>query len=73
MSNSKIVKLDNLSLDNLLNEDAELIPLMTSEDEEEINKEEAERILNALKADEQDSQKKKAPVKASRRARGKDW
>ncbi len=48
MSNSKIVKLDNLSLDNLLNEDAELIPLMTSEDEEEINKEDIPDILPIL-------------------------
>ena len=48
MSNSKILKLDNLSLDNLLNEDAELIPLMTTEDEEEINKEDIPEILPIL-------------------------
>lgn len=40
---------------------------------DEINKEEAERILKALQADEQDAQKKKPPVRGSRRARGKDW
>ena len=31
--------LDNLSLHSMLNEDSELIPLMTPEDEEIINKE----------------------------------
>jgi len=39
MSKSKIVTLDSLSLSNILNEDSELIPLMTPEDEEIINKE----------------------------------
>ena len=40
---------------------------------EQINKDEAERILNALRADEKEAQKKKAPVRGTRRARGKDW
>ena len=40
MSNSKVIKIDSLSLQNMLDEDSELIPLMTPEDEEEINKEE---------------------------------
>ena len=39
MSKSKILTLDSLSLSNILNEDSELIPLMTPEDEEIINKE----------------------------------
>jgi ATP-dependent Lon protease len=39
MSNQKILTLDNLSLQEI-NTDAELIPLLTPEDEEEMNKEE---------------------------------
>ena len=39
MSNQKIITLDNLSLQEI-NSDAELIPLLTPEDEEEMNKEE---------------------------------
>ena len=38
MSNSKIFNIDNLSSQEF-DEDAELIPLMTTEDEEEINSE----------------------------------
>lgn len=38
MQNSKIITLDNLSLQEM-NEDAELIPLLTPEDEEEMNNE----------------------------------
>src|SRR5690606_2770947 len=38
MKNSKLLHIDSLSLENL-DEDAELIPLMTPEDEEEINQE----------------------------------
>ena len=34
MSKTKIIKLDSLSFQNIMNEDAELIPLMTPEDEE---------------------------------------
>ncbi|REH47440.1 ATP-dependent Lon protease [Tenacibaculum gallaicum] len=39
MSKSKILHLDNLSLQDVFNEDSELIPLLTPEDEELINKE----------------------------------
>ena len=48
MSNSKVIKIDSLSLQNMLDEDSELIPLMTAEDEEEINKEEIPKILSPL-------------------------
>ena len=48
MSNTKFLKMDNLSLDNILDEDADLIPLMTPEDEEEINKEDLPDILPIL-------------------------
>ena len=48
MSKSKIVTLDSLSLSNILNEDSELIPLMTPEDEEIINKEDIPEILSIL-------------------------
>ena len=48
MSKSKIITLDNLSLSNILNEDSELIPLMTPEDEELINSEEIPTILPIL-------------------------
>jgi len=40
--------LDNLSLHSMLNEDSELIPLMTPEDEEIINKESVPEILPIL-------------------------
>jgi len=39
MSNLKFLNLDNLSLQHILDEDSELIPLMTPEDEAEFNKE----------------------------------
>ncbi len=45
MSDSKFIKLDNLSFQQIFDEDAELIPLMTPEDEEKINK---EKIPNEL-------------------------
>ena len=48
MSNSKVIKIDSLSLQNMLDEDSELIPLMTPEDEEEINKEEIPKVLSIL-------------------------
>ncbi|WP_298880067.1 endopeptidase La [uncultured Polaribacter sp.] len=48
MSKPKIMHLDNLSLQNMLNEDSELIPLMTPEDEEIINKESVPEILPIL-------------------------
>jgi ATP-dependent Lon protease len=48
MSKPKIMHLDNLSLQNMLNEDSELIPLMTPEDEEIINKESVPEVLPIL-------------------------
>ncbi|MCH3882921.1 MULTISPECIES: endopeptidase La [Tenacibaculum] len=48
MSKSKIIHLDSLSLQDMMNEDSELIPLMTPEDEEIINKEEVPEILPIL-------------------------
>ena len=48
MSKSKIFKLDNLSLQHMLDDDADLIPLMTPEDEEEINNEDIPSVLPIL-------------------------
>jgi ATP-dependent Lon protease len=48
MSKSKIVTLDSLSFSDILNEDSELIPLMTPEDEEIINSEEVPEVLPIL-------------------------
>ncbi len=48
MSNSKFLKMDNLSFQNILDDDADLIPLMTPEDEEEINKEDVPEVLPIL-------------------------
>lgn len=48
MSKSKTITLDSLSLSNMLNEDSELIPLMTPEDEEIINNEGVPEILSIL-------------------------
>jgi ATP-dependent Lon protease len=48
MSRSKFLTIDNLSLQHILDEDAELIPLMTPEDEEEINKEDVPDVLPIL-------------------------
>ncbi|MFY0603288.1 MAG: endopeptidase La [Flavobacteriaceae bacterium] len=48
MSKPKIMTLDTLSLNDMLNEDSELIPLMTPEDEELINSEEVPEILPIL-------------------------
>ncbi|MCF6297359.1 MAG: endopeptidase La [Flavobacteriaceae bacterium] len=48
MSNTKFLNIDNLSLQNILDEDAELIPLMTPEDEEEIQKEDVPEVLPIL-------------------------
>ncbi|MDA9093108.1 endopeptidase La [Polaribacter sp.] len=48
MSKPKITTLDSLSLHNVLNEDSELIPLMTPEDEEIINNESVPEILSIL-------------------------
>jgi tetratricopeptide (TPR) repeat protein len=41
--------------------------------EDKINKDEAERLLNAVESDEQEAQKRKAPVPADRRRAVKDW
>ena len=48
MSNPKFLNIDNLSLQHIMDEDSELIPLMTPEDEEEINKEDVPEILPIL-------------------------
>jgi len=48
MSNPKFLSIDNLSLQNILDDEAELIPLMTPEDEEEIKKEDVPEILSIL-------------------------
>lgn len=48
MSKSKFLKMDNLSLQHILDEDADLIPLMTPEDEAEINKEDVPEVLPIL-------------------------
>ena len=48
MSRSKIIHLDNLSLQDMINEDSELIPLLTPEDEELINKEDVPSELPIL-------------------------
>ncbi|MFO7720018.1 MAG: endopeptidase La [Gillisia sp.] len=47
MAKSKLMNIDSLSFQGI-DEDAELIPLMTPEDEEEINKEELPEILPIL-------------------------
>ncbi|MDB9830639.1 endopeptidase La [Polaribacter sp.] len=48
MSKPKTTTLDSLSLHSVLNEDSELIPLMTAEDEEIINKESVPETLSIL-------------------------
>jgi ATP-dependent Lon protease len=48
MSKPKITTLDSLSLHSVLNEDSELIPLMTPEDEEIINNESGPETLSIL-------------------------
>ena len=48
MSKSKIISLDSLSLQDMINEDSELIPLLTPEDEEKINKEDIPETLPVL-------------------------
>ena len=48
MSKPKVMRLDNMSLHSMLNEDSELIPLMTPEDEEIINKESVPETLPIL-------------------------
>ncbi|MCK5815964.1 MAG: endopeptidase La [Flavobacteriaceae bacterium] len=48
MSDSNFLKIDNLSFQRMFDDDAELIPLMTPEDEERINKEEIPEELAIL-------------------------
>ncbi|CAL2081732.1 endopeptidase La [Tenacibaculum sp. 190524A02b] len=48
MSKSKIIHLDSLSLQDVFNENSELIPLLTPEDEENMNKEEIPSELPIL-------------------------
>ncbi|WP_117883012.1 endopeptidase La [Aureibaculum luteum] len=48
MSDPKFLNIDNLSLQNMLDEDSELIPLMTPEDEEEIKNEAIPEVLPIL-------------------------
>ena len=48
MSTTKFMNIDNLSLQHILDEDAELIPLMSPEDEEEMKKEDVPKILPLL-------------------------
>lgn len=48
MSNPKFLNIDNLSLQHILDDEAELIPLMTPEDEEEIKKEDVPEVLPIL-------------------------
>ncbi len=45
MKFNKILDIDSLSLDTILNDDAEFIPLMTNEDENEMEKEEVPEVL----------------------------
>ncbi len=48
MSGSTKIRIDNMSLQEIIDEDAELIPLMSPEDEELINKEEIPTVLPIL-------------------------
>ena len=48
MSNPKFLNIDSMSLQHMLDEDSELIPLMTPEDEEEIKKESIPEVLPIL-------------------------
>ncbi|MBS9774323.1 MAG: endopeptidase La [Tenacibaculum sp.] len=48
MSKTKIIHLDSLSLEDAVNENSELIPLLTPEDEEIINKEDVPEVLPIL-------------------------
>jgi len=48
MSNPKYLNIDSLSLQQIIDEDSELIPLMTPEDEEEIRNEQVPDILPIL-------------------------
>lgn len=48
MNNPKFLNIDNLSLQEIMDEESELIPLMTPEDEEEIQREEVPETLPIL-------------------------
>jgi len=48
MSDPKFLNIDSLSLQHILDEEAELIPLMTPEDEEEIKREDVPDVLPIL-------------------------
>lgn len=48
MSDSRFLKIDNLSFQQMFDDEAELIPLMTPEDEEKINKEAIPDVLPIL-------------------------
>jgi len=48
MSNPKFLNIDSLSLQHILDDESELIPLMTPEDEEEIKKEDVPEVLPIL-------------------------
>ncbi|PID69171.1 MAG: endopeptidase La [Flavobacteriales bacterium] len=48
MNNLKFLDIDNMSLQEIIDEESELIPLMTPEDEEEIQREEVPEILPIL-------------------------
>jgi alpha-galactosidase/6-phospho-beta-glucosidase family protein len=43
------------------------------QDQEQMSKEDAERIMDALKNDEQENQKLRKPIKGGRRTTDKDW
>ncbi|MEN8186533.1 MAG: endopeptidase La, partial [Bacteroidota bacterium] len=48
MSNPKFLNIDNMSLQHLIDEESELIPLMSPEDEEQMNNEEIPEVLPIL-------------------------
>lgn len=48
MNNPKFLNIDKLSLQHLMNEDSELIPLLTAEDEEAMKKEGVPEVLSIL-------------------------
>jgi ATP-dependent Lon protease len=48
MRSKEIFDIDSLSLDNVMNEDTEFIPLMTNEDEDNMDKEEIPEVLALL-------------------------
>lgn len=48
MKSKDILEFDSLSLDNVMNEDTEFIPLMTNDEEDEMEKEEVPEVLPLL-------------------------